>query len=125
MEENKKEIALQDITKSVSVQELESIITVLKDRQKYFEEAYEHRRKFEKKTIDKLKETQELPEEAAANIMLLANTFANEMDQKFFDDHKEELEAQEGVNEFLFRFTGEKQVNYKYLFSNNSDLTTI
>ena len=126
MEENKKEIALQDITKSVTVGELEAVIKTLKARQEFFHKQIVNKQEAEEKLVVKLKSQLEgAPEDIKKKIILLSSEFAKNMDQKFFKDFEEELEVQEGINEFLFKFTGEPQTNYRNLFLETKDLSDI
>lgn len=118
MEKNQEEIAISNVEKFITVKEMEAVITVLKARQEYFEQIARDREAFEDKAIAKLQEAENIPEDLVNKIKLLSSEFAKAMDDRFINDHKEELKAQEGVNEFLLRFTGEKQVNYNSLFLN-------
>ena len=126
MKENSKEIAISDASKSITIQEMEAVITALKSRQKFFQEAINNKKESEEKLYDKLKaQLSEAPEDIKKKIILLSSEFAKNMDQKFFKDFEEELEVQEGINEFLFKFTGEPQTNYKNLFLETKDLSDI
>lgn len=126
MEKKSNEIALTDISKSVSVGELEGIISVLKARQKFFEGLVRESEGYADKAIAKLEQAAgNMPEPVLEKLKLLSNEFAKQMNLKIVKDFQEELDAQEDVNEFLFRFTGEKQVNYKNILLNGEDLTTI
>lgn len=126
MEKNPNEIALTDITKSVTIGELEAVIAVLKSRQHFFEELVRENEKFADKAIAKLQEVEgNMPEEIIEKLKLLSNSFAKEMNTKIVKDFKDELDAQPEVNEFLLRFTGEKQVNYKSILIDNTENNSI
>lgn len=117
MDQNQgKEIAISNVEKFITVEEMQAVLTVLKERQEFFKEIMRKREEFENKTMDKIKELGLNEEKTSDKLLLLANEFAKGMDQKFLNDYKKELDAQQGVIEFLKRFTGEEFVNYSEEF---------
>lgn len=118
-------IAISNVEKFITVKEMEAVIAVLQARQSYFEDIVREREAFNEKAIAKFeKEAENAPPEILEKLKFLSNAFAKEMDNKIIEDHKKELDVQEGINEFLFRFTGEKQINYKNVLSHNDFLET-
>lgn len=98
------------LEKMITKEEMNSLIEVVKLRQRFFQElaidksvARERREAMLSERLNGL-----ASKEVVAKMRMLADKLINEADRVFLAKYKEELSHQPGVVEFLNRFTNEK-----------------
>lgn len=107
------------LEKMITKEEMNSLIEVVKLRQKFFQElaieksvALERGEAMLKERLNGL-----ASKEVVAKMRMLADKLMNEADRVFLAKYKEELSHQPGVVEFLNRFTNEKFEDLSLQFS--------
>lgn len=98
------------LEKMITKEEMNSLIEVVKLRQKFFQELATEksvaRERGEAMLMERLNGL--ASKEVVAKMRMLADKLINEADRVFLAKYKEELSHQPGVVEFLNRFTNEK-----------------
>lgn len=107
------------LEKMITKEEMNSLIEVVKLRQKFFQElAIEKSVALERGEAMLTERLNGLAsKEVVAKIRMLADKLMNEADRVFLAKYKEELSHQPGVVEFLNRFTNEKFEDLSLQFS--------
>lgn len=107
------------LEKMITKEEMNSLIEVVKLRQKFFQELAIEKSVARERGEAMLKERFNglASKEVVAKMRMLADKLMNEADRVFLAKYKEELSHQPGVVEFLNRFTNEKFEDLSLQFS--------
>jgi len=103
-----------DLKKLVTKEEIEAIIYVLQERQKYFDLIFEEREKAINSSHKKLEELVEKTgdKELALKIDFVSRKLIKVTDDKITSSHGEELKRQPHIVEFLRKFTLDKVIDH-------------
>ncbi len=116
--EEKKNIAITNASESISVGEMKALIYTLKKRQEFFSSIMNSRQEFLSKAEKKFQGVEEnVPPEILDKLKLLTSELAKNEEAKFLKEFQEELAYQDDITEFLYKFTGEEQTNYRKGFN--------